>query len=87
MNPWTELNIDVSTDPELLALAAEGDKQGITRTASAKLAETRQAMLRDRIAKGSLMTGMYKEAFEPSVCRTVKLGSLEMAEYIRNLTK
>ena len=87
MSPWTELNIDVSTDPEMTALAAEGDQEAVIAITAARLAETRQAMLRDRAARGSLMTGMYKEAFEPSVCRTVKLGSVEMALYIRSLSK
>jgi hypothetical protein len=49
-----DLDIDVSGNPELLALAIEGDEEGIMLTCGNQLGTTRQITLKSEIEEGAL---------------------------------
>jgi hypothetical protein len=85
MYPNIEINIDVAGNPEMQALAAEGDAGGIIATCAAQLGCTEQMVMHELLEGGELRSGIPQAWKEAGPCRCVKLGAAELQAYINSI--
>lgn len=85
MYPNIELNIDMSGNPELQALAIEGDAEGIIATCAAQLGGTEQMVMHELMEGGEFRSGIPQYWKEAGPCVSIKLGEAELQAYINSI--
>ena len=78
-------NVDVSSDPELLALALEEAYQEVVVTMAVKMAETHAAMTQSLIEDSDLRSGSKVPLRDLTQYKSYKAGTPEGDAYIRSL--
>ena len=78
-----ETQVDVSSNPEMMALACEGSRQEVIITCATQLGTTRQFMTREELEAGDMRTGHKPDKRDRSQCRSYKRGTPEGDNYLR----
>jgi hypothetical protein len=82
---YIETQIDVSNNPEMMALASEGCRQEVITACATQLGVTRQFMTREELEAGDMRTGHKPDTRDRSQCKCYKRGTPEGDAYLRSI--
>lgn len=80
-----ETLIDVSSNPEMMALGSEGAADAIITACASQLGTTRQFMTREELEAGDMRTGHKPDKRDRSQCKCYKRGTPEGDKYLRSI--